>query len=138
MRRLGSKVPMATVAVSCLILVAVSLPGSSLPEGPGIPGLDKAVHCLLFLSLAVAVRRDFRPRGLKAILAAAAFGLGFSILTEAIQLAVDGRSAELLDAIADLAGFVIGMTVRLPAAFLGGATAGSATRSEPPEETRRP
>lgn len=114
------KFPAATVAVCVLILVAVSLPGSSLPEGPGIPGLDKAVHAMMFLSLAVALRRDFRPSGLRAIAAAAAFGLGFSVLTELIQLAVDGRSSELLDVVADLAGFAIGMVIRVPAAILDG------------------
>jgi len=110
--------PIPTFLVTALILVAVSLPGSSLPDAPGIPGLDKMVHCILFLMLAVGVQLDFNPTGARQLLLAAALALAFSALTEAIQLFVDGRSSELVDMIADMAGFLVGLAARRPLASL--------------------
>jgi len=110
------RLPLPTILVTALILVAVSLPGSSLPDAPGIPGLDKIVHFTLFLMLAVSVQLDFNPSGSRRLLLTVVLGLAFSALTEAIQLFVDGRSSEWLDMIADMAGFLVGLAARRPLA----------------------
>ena len=108
--------PFPTVATAALILVAVLLPGSALPEGPGIPGLDKIVHAVLFLALAAAAQLDFGLDGGRRAAAALVAALAFSALTETLQLAVDGRASELADMIADMGGFIVGLAARRPLA----------------------
>jgi len=105
-------IPLLTVIVTVLILVAVMLPSSSLPDAPGIPGFDKLVHFLMFLTLAVAMHHDFTLEGKRRLITALALGLAFSALTEAVQLFVDGRSSELVDMVADTAGFLTGLAAR--------------------------
>lgn len=102
--------------MTALILVAVLLPGSSLPDTPGIPGLDKMVHLALFLMLAVSVQLDFNLSGFRRLSLAAAALIVFSSLTEALQLFVEGRSADVLDLLADMAGLLAGLVARRPLA----------------------
>ena len=108
------KIPLPTVLVVMLILVAVLLPGSSLPEAPGIIGFDKLVHFAMFLTLAIAVELDFKPVGLRSMLLVVFLALAFSAITEALQLLVEGRAAEMLDMLADMAGFGVGLVARHP------------------------
>jgi VanZ family protein len=115
---MAKRIPFLTIVVSALILVAVVLPGSALPDSPGIPGFDKMVHFAMFLSLAVAMHHDFQLAGKRRILAAVIAALVFSIFTEALQLMVDGRASELVDAIADMAGFSAGIIARQPLTVL--------------------
>jgi len=82
------RIPVATIAIVATILLALLLPASSLPDGPGVPGLDKLVHALLFLALAVAMRAELGLR--------------------------DGRSVGIAVAAADIAGFVVGLTLSGP------------------------
>ncbi len=107
-----SRLPVPTLFVTALILVAVLLPGSSLPDAPGIPGLDKMAHFTLFLMLAVAMQMDFSLAGARRLGLALVAVLAFSALTEALQLMVDGRSSEMLDMVADMAGFITGLVWR--------------------------
>ncbi len=100
--------------VTALILVAVLLPGSSLPDSPSIPGFDKMVHSVMFLTLAVAMHLDFKLEGKRRLITALVVGLAFSALTEALQLLVDGRASELFDMLADMAGFIVGIIARSP------------------------
>ncbi len=108
------KIPVPTLLVATLILVAVLLPGSSLPEAPGIPFFDKIVHFAMFLTLAIAVQLDFKPVGSRPLLVVVLLALAFSALTEALQLMVDGRAAEIVDMLADMAGFSVGIVARHP------------------------
>ncbi|PKL08355.1 MAG: hypothetical protein CVV51_09420 [Spirochaetae bacterium HGW-Spirochaetae-7] len=103
--------PVLTAIVAALILVAVLLPPSALPDAPGIPGLDKLVHFTMFIVLALATRRDFNLGGRRRLALAVIAAIAFSVLTEALQLLVDGRSAEFLDMLADIAGFAAGLVV---------------------------
>ena len=107
-----SRLPLPTILVTALILVAVLLPGSALPEAPGISGIDKLAHFTLFLMLAVAMHLDFSLVDSHRLGIAIVAALGFSALTEALQLMVDGRSSELVDMVADMAGFVAGLFAR--------------------------
>lgn len=110
--------PLPTILVAALILTAVLLPGSSLPEGPGIPGFDKLVHFLMFAALAVAMHLDFDLTGTLRVAPALAAAVAFSGLTELLQIFVDGRSSEMLDMAADMAGYCAGVLVRGPASSL--------------------
>jgi VanZ family protein len=112
------RIPVTTIVVTILILVAVLLPGASLPDSPGIPGFDKLVHFVMFLILAAAALRDFQLAGRRRVALAIIASLAFSALTEALQLMVDGRSSELVDMAADMAGFIVGIIARRPLAGL--------------------
>jgi VanZ family protein len=95
-----------TVSITLLILVAVSLPGSKVPD-VDIAGIDKLAHIALFAMWIVAVRRDFAER----FRWSWSFftGLAFSVMTEIVQIVVDGRSFDLYDIVADTTGLVLGL-----------------------------
>ena len=52
----------ATLTVSILIIIAVLIPGSNLPD-VNIGGYDKLIHIGMFFTWALAVRFDFEPEG---------------------------------------------------------------------------
>lgn len=83
------------------------IPGPQVPDVGFIPGIDKAVHFLLFLGWSVAVQNDFdlKPRWYVILLA----GIAFSSLTEVIQIAIDGRTFDTNDLLADSAGLLFGI-----------------------------
>lgn len=108
-RLMQHRIPLATVLVAAGILLAVLLPGSTLPPGPRIPGFDKMVHGGMFCALALAVSFDFRPRAGRRLLVVLAAVVAFAALTELCQLFVPGRSCDALDMLADIAGFVFGL-----------------------------
>jgi VanZ family protein len=89
-----------------LILVAVLLPGSQVPD-VGITGIDKLAHITLFGIWITAVRYDFQNEF--NWLWALAVGLGFSVLTEVLQILVEGRTFDLTDIVADMVGLVLGL-----------------------------
>ncbi len=89
-----------TVLVSLAVLFA---PGSDVPAAP--PGVDKLVHLVLFLALALAGRwAGIRARPLAVLLVA------YAALSEVVQALADlQRSGSLLDAAADVAGAALGL-----------------------------
>lgn len=93
-----------------LLLVTAALLMPHIPAPPGgIVGLDKGVHFVLFLVLALLWKRAWgaRPGASRRVLAA---GLAYGALTEALQYLLPiGRSAELLDLLADAAGLLAGL-----------------------------
>jgi VanZ family protein len=99
-----------TPVISLLIIVAVLIPGSSIPE-VGFGGVDKFVHIGMFATWVIAMRLDF-PR--MAAWLAVALGLVFSIFTEVIQLFVEGRSLDFYDVVADSVGLLIGLLLARP------------------------
>jgi len=102
----------ATVAVSVLIVIAVLIPGKDLPD-VNIGGYDKLIHIVMFVAWAVAVRYDSgaRPLNFTVVLLT---GAAFSALTELLQLVVEGRSFDIYDMAADMAGLVVGLVVAGP------------------------
>jgi VanZ family protein len=97
-----------TTALTLLILVAVSMPGSKIPS-VGIGGLDKVVHLTLFFLWSVAIRYDFSPNF--KWLAGLAFGFCFSLSTEVLQIFVEGRTFSLWDILFDTLGLMLGLMV---------------------------
>ncbi len=89
-----------TVLVSLAVLFA---PGSDVPAAP--PGVDKLVHLVLFLALALAGRwAGIRARPLAVLLVA------YAAVSEVVQALADlQRSGSLLDAAADVAGAALGL-----------------------------
>jgi VanZ family protein len=98
-----------TIVVSVLILIAVLLPGSNLPE-VGWFGFDKIVHFGMFATWVVAIRYDLYPKNFRFHLVFLA-GLFFSVLTEVLQIFIDGRNFDLYDVLADGAGVIVGLLV---------------------------
>jgi VanZ family protein len=101
-----------TILVSFLIIVAVLIPGSQIPD-PGIVGLDKFVHIGMFATWAIAVLYDFEPRTIQFLYVFIA-GTTFSLLTELVQILVEGRTFDLYDIFADFAGLAIGLLIGKP------------------------
>ena len=108
---------------AALILVATSIPGGNVPEGPA--GMDKFVHFAFYgvLGMLAArarlqeVRAPLLPAMTRLLLAVA----GFAILDEAHQHFIPGRSADARDALADVAGAAIAIAL----------TAAALSRREP-------
>lgn len=99
-----------TLLISFLILIAVLIPGSNLPDVNPFFGFDKFVHIGLFGAWALAVYYEFRRPAVNLFLAFVA-GISFSLFTEALQLFVEDRSFDIYDLFADAAGLIIGLTV---------------------------
>jgi hypothetical protein len=100
--RLGRLVFAAVVAVS---LVVLFLPARDVPGAP--PGVDKIVHAVLFLALALTGRWA----GLRAVVlvpALVAYAAGSEILQ---GLAAIGRTASVLDWAADVTGVLAGLAL---------------------------
>ena len=89
-----------TVLVSLAVLFA---PGSDVPSAP--PGVDKLVHLLLFLALALTGRwAGIRARPLALLLVA------YAGLSEVVQAVSDlQRSGSVSDWLADVAGAGLGL-----------------------------
>ena len=88
--------------VSLVVLFAPSSGGA-----PPFAGSDKAVHLLLFAALAATARWRFGAL-LPALVAVAAY----APVSELVQaLLLPGRSGDLLDVGADLAGVALGWTL---------------------------
>ena len=110
-----------SVILFCLYLGAVAMlcfaHGEQLPDLPttwfGIPA-DKVAHALMFLPFPVLSFQAFRPyrtgtAGKTAILAMfTVAGAGVALATEKIQSALEYRSYETLDLLADAAGLAAG------------------------------
>lgn len=96
----------AAFALTVLVSVAVLFaPSSDVPAAP--PGVDKLVHAGLFAVLAVTGRwAGIGPRALAALLA------GYAVVSELVQgLSALGRTGSVADALADLAGTLVGLLV---------------------------
>lgn len=113
----------ATIIVSVLIIVAVLIPGPNLPD-VSVGGFDKLIHIAMFGSWALAVSYDYRSRSLRFWMVFLA-GILFSLLTEVLQLMVEGRSFDVYDMAADAIGLVCGWLVSKKGFQLWGKIIGS-------------
>ena len=97
-------------AIAYLTLVPSPLPE---PPMPLFDGTDKVVHGLMFLVLAWCLNRDIsRRRLLVAAVAAFALATAYGGLIEVLQGTMQlGRSADVLDFVADVAGAAIGAII---------------------------
>lgn len=84
----------------------------STPSGGGVPHLDKVVHLVAFAAVAACARWCGLPRAPVVVVL-----LAHAVLSEVVQGAVlSARSADPLDAVADVVGVVLGALVPLPGA----------------------
>jgi VanZ family protein len=93
---------------AALILFLGTRPGAALPL-PAIPGLDKVLHAVVYGVLGFLAVRALGAKGAWQALAwGAAIGLLWGFLDEWAQIATPGRTAELGDLLADVAGAAAG------------------------------
>jgi VanZ family protein len=102
----------ATLLVSVLIIIAVLIPGQDLPD-VNIGGYDKLIHMVMFAVWALAIRYDLHPKPFRFFPMLLA-GLALSVVTELLQLLVEGRSFDLYDMAADALGLVAGLLISGP------------------------
>lgn len=103
-------------AWAACILVATWIPGARLPRVDAPPGTDKVLHFLFFAVLGYLTVLSLRGGGsqrtaLRVLVAIAAFGA----LDEYVQQFIPGRSMELNDWLADLAGASVGLMLAMRA-----------------------
>ncbi|WAC66830.1 VanZ family protein [Agrococcus sp. SL85] len=113
----GRRRPWAALLVLALAVQLVVLYLPSPPStGAGVPHLDKLVHAAVFAAPALAaVLAGIRPRFVLLVLGAHALG------SEVLQhLVLPERSGDPWDAVADLAGLVLGLWAGVRAAGAGG------------------
>lgn len=96
-----------SVLVSTLIVIAVLIPGSNIPD-VNMVGVDKFVHIAMLATWAIAIRFDFSPLKPWLVLV---LGLFFSLFTEILQLFIEGRSFDLYDMMADGVGLLLGLAL---------------------------
>lgn len=101
-----------TLIVSVVILIALLLPGDSLPD-VGSGGLDKFVHFAMFATWAVAVRYDLDRNPFPFLLILVA-GISFGVLSELLQVWVDRRTVDFYDMAADAVGVIAGLLISGP------------------------
>jgi VanZ family protein len=95
------------VALSLIVLFA---PQDDVPNAP--PGVDKVVHLLMFLGLAASGALAGATRRWLALSLVA-----YAVASEIIQASpLIGRSASVLDALADIAGIALGLFIASRAA----------------------
>lgn len=99
-----------TLAVVALILIAILMPGDSVPE-VGIPGIDKVIHFGMFFTLAVVFYLEYFKNNNKLPIWYYVFAVIFIFAssTEVMQFFAVDRSMDLLDLSADTLGIFIGI-----------------------------
>lgn len=97
------------LAVALLLNIGFYLP--SLPEGTpgaGVPGMDKAVHLLVFALTVFAAGRLLAPRKRFPMGWVVLVALAHALLIELVQLALPQRSTEGADVMFDVIGIALG------------------------------
>jgi VanZ family protein len=98
-------------AWAAIIFVLSSIPGRSFPQSK-LFGYDKVLHATVYAVLGalcfMAIRRAWALRPQWLIVAAGAMALAYGLTDEFHQLFVPGRSADLMDVLADGIGGLIG------------------------------
>lgn len=99
-----------TLLVVALILIAILMPGDSVPE-VGIPDIDKVIHFGMFFTLAVVFYLEYFKNNNKLPIWYYAFAVIFIFAssTEVMQVFAIDRSMDLLDLSADTIGIFIGI-----------------------------
>lgn len=110
LKRLGAWLP--PLFWMAVIFCVSSVPGSDLPD-VGIPHFDKAAHFAEFLVLGMLVFRayagSFPPGDRGAVVASISLAAAYAAFDEWHQRFVPGRSVDLTDFLADVAGIIVGV-----------------------------
>lgn len=91
------------------IFIATSLPGSALPSISPFAGADKVVHASMYAALGALVARALAQGGRRAFVLPLAMIALLAAGDEWHQLWIPGRSADVRDWMADVAGATVGL-----------------------------
>jgi len=100
------------LVLAVLLNIGFYLP--SLPKGipgAGTPGLDKAVHLLVFALTVFAAARLLAPRLRFPIGWVVIVAFVHAVLVELVQLAMPGRSGDAADVLFDVVGIALGVAI---------------------------
>jgi VanZ family protein len=113
--RAGGSLPWRAGLLGLALLVNIGFYLPSLPEGTpgaGTPGLDKAVHLLVFALTVFAAGRLLAPRRRFPIGWVALVALVHAVVIELVQLvAMPDRSADVADVLFDAVGIALGLAL---------------------------
>lgn len=97
------------VAATILVLSAVPTSGGVASTGPfDLVGLDKWLHAGAYAALAATVTYAIGARSRREVAVAVAIAVGVGLLAETMQLGISYRSFDLVDAVANALGAVLG------------------------------
>ncbi len=108
--RAGGSVPWraAVLVIALLANIGFYLPLD--PDGTAPPGLDKAVHLVLFAATVFAAGRVLAPRRRFPIGWVAVVALLHAVVIELVQhLAIPGRAGDPVDVLFDVVGIALGL-----------------------------
>lgn len=108
--RVGGSVPWRTglLGLALVLNIGFFLPLS--PGGIGLPGLDKAVHLLLFAATVFTAGRVLAPARRFPIGWVVVAALVHALVVELVQhAAIPGRSGDPLDVLFDVVGIALGL-----------------------------
>ena len=93
------------------ILIAVTVPASTVPTGPPDIGVDKIAHLIMFAGFGLLWMRTLTAwRGRRALLLVGSVGLALAAGTELLQhLVLETRQGALYDALANALGLALGL-----------------------------
>ena len=99
-----------TIGVVILILIAILMPGDSVPK-VGVPGIDKVVHFGMFFTLTTVFFIEYLRNNNRLPIWYYAFTIIFVFAgsTEVMQLFASDRSMDILDLSADTLGIFVGI-----------------------------
>lgn len=101
----------ASVLWAVVILGITSVPGTAIPAGPEIPGLDKVVHATMYGVLGYLVGGALAGEAGLAWVVAMAMIAAMAAGDEWHQEWIPGRSADVFDWVADVAGATAGLSL---------------------------
>lgn len=101
-----------TLIASILILIAILMPGSGIPS-VGIPHIDKFVHLGMFATLSLCYYGEYvwHNKKLPQVFWPWISMEGYALLTEIMQLFVEGRSCDFFDFVADSTGILLAIAI---------------------------
>ena len=104
------KISILTVFFLCLMIVASSIEGTSIPKSY-IFSLDKLIHFVEYFLLGILLICLFSDFSKYPIAAGFTAGVFYSFIDELYQSTVFGRSSSILDVFADIVGLIFSIII---------------------------
>lgn len=133
--RVGGSLPWRAGLLALALLLNIGFYLPALPEGTpgaGVPGIDKAVHLLVFALTVFAAGRLLAPRTRFPMGWVVLVALAHTLLIELVQLALPHRGVEGADVLFGVIGIALGLGLWLGERVLGRAAREREVEPSPP------